>query len=256
MHTENTPRTADRNKEAGNQLVFSYLALRNFIGYCGVFLPLLLIIFTRTIGHDRAVENAISDYYYTSAGELFVVLMSVLGVFLFTYKGYERNENLLTSFAGLCALGVVFNPTRTKYLRESFTVHSAHESVAKINSFEVHLLFAGCFFIALAIMSLKYFPKTDASELQDAKGHRTQKAKRNIIYRICGWTILISMGILIVYFLCKPVKEWVGDFPLTFIMETLAVEAFGISWLTKGETFWPDGEHYFVTGFKWMKQKI
>ena len=256
MNTQNAVPTTDRAKEANNQLVFSYLALRNFIGYCGLLLPILLLLFTNTKGDDLKLENAISDYFYTSAGEIFVVLMSVLGVFLITYKGYEWKENALTSIAGIAALGVVFSPTTTKYARETFTVHSAQNSVAHLGSFEVHLMFAGLFFICLGIMSLVYFPKSDAFSLRDERGHRTQKAKRNIIYRICGWTILSSIAVLIIYFLCQPLKDRLGSFPFTFILETTAVVAFGISWLTKGETFWPDGEHYMVRYYKQLREKI
>jgi hypothetical protein len=33
-------------------------------------------------------------------------------------------------------------------------------------------------------------------------------------------------------------------------MEVIAIEAFGLSWITKGQTLWPDGEHYLAKAFR------
>jgi hypothetical protein len=47
-----------------------------------------------------------------------------------------------------------------------------------------------------------------------------------------------------------------GKQPIIFIFEAIALFAFSTTWLTKGETLYPDGEHYIVTGYKMMKQEI
>jgi hypothetical protein len=74
----------------------------------------------------------------------------------------------------------------------------------------------------------------------------TQKGKRNVVYKICGWTIVGCIVALALYFIIKPD---VGDFPVVFIFEAIAVEAFGISWITKGESLWPDGQTFFLKAF-------
>jgi hypothetical protein len=71
---------------------------------------------------------------------------------------------------------------------------------------------------------------------------------------ICGWTMLISIALMILYFVIDPPS--LRNMPVVFALETVAVEAFGISWITKGQTLWPDGEHYMKKGLRKVKQKI
>src|SRR6478672_7886100 len=103
----------DRSKENNNELVFSYLTLRNLIGFSGMLLPLILMFATKKGSGDRGIELSISDYYYTNYGDVLVVLLSVIGVFLFTYNGYKWTEKMLTKFAAIAAIGVAFSPTAT-----------------------------------------------------------------------------------------------------------------------------------------------
>jgi hypothetical protein len=64
--------------------------------------------------------------------------------------------------------------------------------------------------------------------------------------------MIAYLGILAAYFLSDWFKKRVGDFEIIFYMEVVAIEAFGISWITKGETLFPDGEHYIKHGIKKM----
>ena len=244
----------DRQKEADNELVYSYMTLRNLIGFLGMLLPLALAITTDRGVEDKIIEPSISDYYYTSNGDIIVVLLSILGVFLFTYKGYNWKENILTVIAAICGIRVAFSPTVTKYERSSFSVHTTNDAVPTIFGLEWHLVYAAIFFIALAIVSLVFFPKTDADFLIKPDGRRSAKAKRNIVYKVCGWTMLGCVFLLAIYFLSESIQKALGAFPIIFALETIAIEAFGISWITKGETLWPDGEHYLIRGCRQAKQ--
>ena len=98
---DNLNKLPDRNKEAENELVFSYLTLRNLIGLSGLLLPLILVTTTGRTATDRWIEPTISDYYYSSNGDVLVVSLSILGVFLITYKGYTWRENALTTLAAI-----------------------------------------------------------------------------------------------------------------------------------------------------------
>ena len=55
----------DREKEAGNDLVISFLTLRNYIGISGMLLPVILTLFTPKGQQDKVMEHSISEYYYT-----------------------------------------------------------------------------------------------------------------------------------------------------------------------------------------------
>ncbi len=100
----------DKKKEANNDLVLSYMTLRNFIGFIGFLLPIILLL-TNLKSEGYKIQPSISDYYYSRNGDTIVVVLSILGVFLFTYQGYNWKEKFLTKIAGLCAIGVAFCPT-------------------------------------------------------------------------------------------------------------------------------------------------
>jgi lysylphosphatidylglycerol synthetase-like protein (DUF2156 family) len=254
MELKNITIKPDRLKENKNDLVYSYMTLRNLIGFCGMILPFALAFTTKVSNVDKVIEPSISDYYYTSNGDLLVVILCLLGTFLFTYKGYNIKENILSSIAAFCGIGIAFSPTATKYIRESFSVHTALYDVPTIFGIERHLIFAALFFIILSLISLIFFPKTD--EKKNTRKKMTQKDKRNIIFKLCGWIMIICVVILAIYFISDKLHSIVGDFPIIFSLETIAIEAFAISWLTKGETIYPDGEHYLVSGYKIMLDRF
>ena len=209
MPTLAAKKVHDHQKETGNDLVFSYLTLRNLIGIFGMLLPVILALTTSRGENDEALEQSISHYYYTSNGDVFVVLMSVLGVFLLTYKGYGWVERMITLIAAICALGVAFSPTECKD-GHIYTIHKLNPVVTQWFGIERHLVFAASFFLCLAIMSLVYFPKSDKESLRDAEGKLTPKAKRNIVFKICGWTIIASLIALFLHFKFAPhtTKPW------------------------------------------------
>ena len=248
--TKNTI-TPDRLKEKENKLVVSYKTLRNLIGYCGMILPIVLILTTKTAPSDKNIESSFSDYYYTSSGDILVSFLCTLGAFLFIYKGYNIKENILSTIAGICGILAAFSPTAAEDLRQSFSVHTPLNDVPEIFGFERHTIVAGVFFITLGIISLLCFPQTDLN-----KHIPTRKKKRNNIFKICGWTMLMCVLIMAIYFLSDRISTIFGKIPFIFIMETIATWAFGISWLTIGETIYPDGEHYLVAGYKDIKQFI
>lgn len=246
--------SSDRQKEAGNELVFSYLTLRNLIGISGMLLPVVLVVTTGRGAADRLIEPSISDYYYTSNGDVLVVMLSILGVFLFTYTGYQWQENVLTTIAAVAAIGVAFSPVST-LAPNSGSIHISRAGGPEWVGIERHFVFAFLFFVSLALISLLYFTRSDQTSLMAPNGKQPTKAKRNVVYKVCGLVILLCVAILGVHFLLQPLMPIAG-IPPVFFFETIAVEAFGLSWITKGETLWPDGEHYLKTGYRLLKEKI
>ncbi len=217
-------------------------------------LPFVLLTTTKRAANDRWVEPSISDYYYSSNGDVLVVMLSVLGVFLITYQGYNWKENALSTLAAIGGLGVAFSPTATQSAN-SRSIHTSMTEVPTLWGMERHFIFAAVFFISLAIISLKYFPRTDKECLRTAQGKLTQKAKRNRVHQLCGWLIIICVVVLGAYIVFRPISA-LADVPVVFVLETIAVEAFGVSWITKGETLWPDGEHYLKKGYRKAKMKL
>lgn len=242
---------SDRQKEQDNTLVFSYLGLRNLIGIAGMALPFALALFPKRTSDYYGFEPSISDYFYTSRGDILVVILSVLGVFLLAYKGYTKWERRLTYIAAIGALGVAFVPTRSKCDTCDFSVHTQSGGVfGNLLGEGWHLAFAGTFLLCLAIISLKYFTRSNKSTMH-VEGKLTQKGKRNIVFKVCGWIMIGCLAVLAIYFIINSISPVnLHGFPIIFTFETIAVEAFGFAWLTKGETLWPDDRSYVVKMLK------
>jgi len=64
------------------------------------------------------------------------------------------------------------------------------------------------------------------------------KRRRNLIYRLCGIIMLVSMAAIEIFFLFF--DESHEDSRFVLYAETVTLVAFGISWLTKGGTLYPD----------------
>lgn len=95
-------------------------------------------------------------------------------------------------------------------------------------------LCVGWYFLScLAYMSLFLFTRSN----KPVKERGDNKKIRNRIYITCG--LIMVLAILVVFvggFLGKIPEDIYNNNHLTFWMEIVAVEAFGFSWLVKGET--------------------
>jgi hypothetical protein len=212
---------------------------RILVGVNGMLLPVLLWLFLYIDTDQTEVLISISHYYFTRANSIFIGVMSVLSMFLIIYKGKAKQDFYISVVAGLAAICVILFPT------DNLTGYPCEEPCNHIvtsinpNSFReiFHLISATIFLGALAIMSGYLFVKSDKS-----KGNRgKKKIIRNRIYRIC--TVLMLLAMAVIFFLgCL---NWIpetqyNDMKLTYWMEVLAIESFGISWLVKGEAIFGD----------------
>lgn len=245
-----------------NNLVMSYKALRNFIGFSGILLPFILLLFTKQRQNDVVVyQGSISDYYYTNTGDIFVIVICTTAIFLFTYKGHDNlMEKILINLAAIGGLGLVLFPTGLKKTMPDIGVHvkDAERIVHIYKDMELHWVFAAAFFICLSLISIFYFTRSDEQKLiqHQASSKLTQKSWRNMVYISMGIVMLLCLVFLVIYSNSDWLKERLEGRSPIFIAETIATVAFGISWITKGETLFPDSEHYVVGGLKTLKTKF
>ena len=207
----------------GDSLVLSYLGLRKAIGLIGMTLPFVLA-FGKVAFESPGLQSSVSAYYYTVMRDVFVGSMCALAVFFMSYRGYEPQDALAGKLTCVFALGVALFPVAPV---GSVIVH---EKIAGT----VHLLCAISFFLTLAYFSLVLFRKTNP-----AAAPTPRKLQRNAVYTACGYTILACIALVIVVKL----DGWDMAHPnLTpvFWLEAVAIEAFGLSWLTKGEAILQD----------------
>lgn len=209
----------------GNEtsLVISYLSIRKSIGILGMLLPPVLVVGNIIFGNCATIQESISHYYYTVLGNLFVGTLCAVALFLFCYKGYG-NDNRIANLGGLFALGVAFFPTATDSIDSGCYVYNA--SSAHWQSI-IHYTSASLFFITLAYFSYFLFTKTS--------GNMTpQKKKRNKLYKTCGIIIVGCIG-GIALLMIPSIAIHLTPYKPTLIFETIALWAFGLSWLTKGD---------------------
>ena len=205
--------------------VLAYLSLRRAVGYLGVFFPLVLLVGAYWF-FNTGMQPSISSYYHTGMRDVFVGILFAIGIFLFSYKGYESKDDLVGNLACAFAIGVALFPT-TPAVDPSAT--------QKIIG-ALHLTFAALFFLTLAYFSLFLFTKTASS-----KPPSPRKMHRNKIYRICGYTIVASIFcVFLLTVLPQAAQQKLREYNPVFLLESLAVVAFGFSWLIKGETILQD----------------
>jgi hypothetical protein len=215
----------EKEPEFGKTLVFSYLALRKVIGLLGVALPFTLII-GALIFFKTGIQGSISSYYYTGMRDIFVGTLWAIGFFLLSYQGYGRIDNIFGNFACVFAVGVALFPTAP----------DIDPSITATWIGRIHLIFAASFFFTLMCFSLFLFTKTNPTQQPTP-----EKLQRNRVYKACGYTLAVCI-VLIAMYAFLPNKELS---PLTayhpvFWLETIAILAFGVSWLTKGEAILKD----------------
>lgn len=212
------------SKRSKDQLVLDYLSLRNLIGMLGILLPIILLLGTLIYNDIETVQNSISAYYHTVLRDLFVGLVCAIGVFLFNYKGYEPVDRRVGIIAGVAAFGVALFPT---YLESRPEMLISAEAANVI-----HFISAAIFFISIAYFSIFLFTKSNK------KPHEwsDEKHTRNKVYYTCGVIILMCIAIIGAGYLIGWFEEPIAKtYKPVFALEAIALFAFGIAWLVKGE---------------------
>ncbi len=91
-------------------MVMSYWELRKAVGLIGIALPLLLVA-GKYLFEGPGIQDSISDYYYSVMRDVFVGSLWAIAVFLLSYRGHERQDDLTGDLACLFAIGVALFPT-------------------------------------------------------------------------------------------------------------------------------------------------
>src|SRR5258705_6007339 len=100
-----------KQDDPNQHLVISYLALRRGVGIIGMSLPVILVIGMLFVKRCHMVQPSISDYYYTRMGNFLVGSLCAVGLFLFSYRGYDRKDMIAGKLAILFAVCIAFFPT-------------------------------------------------------------------------------------------------------------------------------------------------
>ena len=147
-------------------------------------------------------------------------ILTTAAVVLMCYDSYEPIDDIITTLSGVCGLLIVLFPCHCCISPDKVGLFQLPANISHI----IHSVSAVCFFLLLAFNSLFLFTKSKVEEINQTK----QKKTRNIIYRVCGYGMLAALILmpLPIHFFAK-----------TFIVETIALTFFGVSWLVKGQVF-------------------
>lgn len=196
------------------------LKLRKTLGWLGMLLPWIVAILYMIFEYKGfALPHSISaTYYFESCITPFMIILGSAGLLLLTYNGYDKQDKIVCSLAGIFGIMICLFPCGETVLNYVGTFHIARKVSAMI-----HNCVAIIFFGLLAYNSLFLFTK-GSGELTE------QKKKRNIIFRVCGIGMIASFILLIPLILFNvPFAVW--------LVEAIALMFFGISWLTKAQCY-------------------
>ncbi|MEO1607225.1 MAG: hypothetical protein AAFU34_18070 [Pseudomonadota bacterium] len=239
--------------------------LARMVGIVAFGLPVVLFIGAGPL--DACRQTSISHYYYSPAlGTVVIGAVCFIGAFLIAYRGENRWESRLASWAGIAAFGVALFPTVgpgctelelsarafVELTRSSEDVVFVLSEVQRVCSEAemmkdtlcplftlnpvsryLHWMSAAVLFAFLALMSGYIFTRTLEWRHFDQNGQLLwSKLNRNRIYYTCAGVIVVCMVLL------SPLGNSIAVAVLgdrhVFYLEGIALWAFGMSWLVKG----------------------
>jgi hypothetical protein len=200
----------------------SLRAHRRIIGALGLVLPPVLYVLAGLRLTDGlppwTVLRSVSAYYYTGATGVFVGVLFALSLFLFTYRGYKGVlvDRIVGIVAGAAAAAVALFPT------------SAPDGLCEPTWWtettgRIHHAAATVLFLCFIVFSVWLFRKSSVPRRRDRP---REKRRRDDVCLACG--IIMAVGVVWAFI------AWNRQGSI-FLPEAVAIIAFAVSWLVKGE---------------------
>lgn len=230
----------------GEGLIFDYHTIRLIIGLIAIIFPLVVGL------RASQITDSISWSYHTNARDFFVGFLFVIGAFLISYKGrtltlnpdevggfwkgankfwkgavnfriWERQheEDLVGWAGGIAACVTALCPTAL-----CIGTNCPSDWSSNVHYISAIVLFSTTVYFCLAAFLGQVNEKILKDESLGRVGY-TPKKRRRLAYRICGWGIVIVMLGLFV----MKIAEFNAIKNITFWVETVALELFGIAWV-------------------------
>lgn len=243
-------------------------SLAFFVGCVALGLPLALLFGVYNGVVPTCFRDSLSHFYYAPFwGSVFIGALIFIGTYLLVYQGEDRAgaEGRLASWAGLCAYGVGLFPTDGhgcddgEFLARAMALFSNEGGVVEIiarlddstgmidsglyfqltrYSQEAHYISAALLFFFLAWFAFFVFTAVEDHQRNPDGSLTREKRARNGIYHLCGWIMVAAIAGMAVFgmqrFLGWGDLQYWSDRNLIFWLESLALWAFGLSWMVKG----------------------
>ena len=186
------------------------IRLRVVLGSLAILLPWIVAFLA-----GKFPASISATYYLPQCITPFMGILVSASVLLMCYKGYDLQDDIILCLSGIMGLGICLFPT---YTDTSEFVGTFQVPVAV--SSNIHNISAFIFFALLSYNSFFLFTKGNNNPTRNKK-------IRNIIYRICAIGMLASFLILLLP--AFYIQVW--------LVETIALFFFGVSFLTKADVF-------------------
>ena len=207
--------------------MINVLKLRKILGWLGVALPWIVAALYMIFEVSAfSIPHSISaTYHVASCITPFMIILGSAGILLICYDGYDKQDKIVCTLAGIFGLLICLFPCRNlpNDCELPATMLIGTFQLPAIISGWIHNIVAIIFFGLLAYNSYFLFTKS-SGELT------IQKRKRNCIFKVCGIGMIASFALLPPLLLLNvPCSIW--------IVEAIALMFFGISWLTKSQCY-------------------
>jgi hypothetical protein len=214
--------------------------MRRAVGLIALILPFALAcgcILYALIGPRHALphptlQRSISDYYYTPMHDYLIGSLCAIAAFLVCSRGYDLIDEITGYLAGFFTLCVALIPP--------VDPRSSGYTAMQVEIGFVHSGFAALMFLSLAYFCIFLFRKTSPE-----KTLTRRKRDRNRIYGTCG-LIIVACIVVMVSLTLRAIAESLRPSFLLFWCESLALAAFGVAWLTKGEGILRDKPQHYI----------
>ncbi len=204
----------------------SFLLLRFVVGLLTIALPPLLILLdVMFLGGSPTARGSLSAYYHSGVRDIFVAILVVDGVFLITYKVFERTlENVLTMLAGLAAITVALFPVAPP---AGVVPVPLQERLGEGVVETIHYGAAAVLFVSAALISMQF-----AREELDGPHHPDQSFTPQFWNRFH----YVMSGVIVGAIIFVVVTQGFGVLDRFSILlgEWVGLWAFGASWFAKG----------------------
>lgn len=239
------------SKVAGKQdEIFDYRTLRLLVGIVAFALPIVVWAAARIA--DVRIDSISASYWVDDARDLFVGALFIIATLMTAYNGHDPSgnksenggsaaphplmkwvsEKWISKVAAIMAIGVALFPTtRPKGLANTDTI--LHYISAFILFTIITYFCLGSFrkrALDKAVEADKAAESLDGGDKEKQEEIAYKARRRALIYRFCGWTIILSLALAGTSFF-EPLGKYIDWWNL-FLGELLALWAFGVSWFT------------------------
>lgn len=89
--------------------------LRSMLGWLGMLLPIIVLVLSLVNGYGLP-DSVSATYFLDPCITPFMIILGSAGFLLISYKGYDKQDDIICTIAGIFALFICLFPCSNSYL--------------------------------------------------------------------------------------------------------------------------------------------